>query len=206
MQQPVSPNVQHASCFFQHDIISPFSLNISQHALKRLDYSLLSPRSTYHKCHVMKKTAIKPPMWTHPSSHPRHHAYNHNCVMRPWRHSVSVSLQGLRVGGALSLSQARKVNVEQGCSVPDPCSSSPCPVNSYCSDNWDRFSCTCLTGQSAATVIRKHFQQLEGFMHCIPSHELVFNSRKYLFYFLKIHCHCLRKYYFSLWELFNCLS
>lgn len=57
------------------------------------------------------------------------------------------SLQGLRVGSALSLSQARKVNVEPGCVVPDPCSSSPCPTSSYCSDDWDSYSCTCLTGQ-----------------------------------------------------------
>uniref|UniRef100_A0A669EZN4 Cadherin EGF LAG seven-pass G-type receptor 2 n=1 Tax=Oreochromis niloticus TaxID=8128 RepID=A0A669EZN4_ORENI len=57
-----------------------------------------------------------------------------------------VSLQGLRVGGAVSLSQARKVNVEQGCSVPDPCSSSPCPSNSYCSDDWDSHSCKCING------------------------------------------------------------
>uniref|UniRef100_A0A7N8WQ47 Cadherin, EGF LAG seven-pass G-type receptor 2 n=1 Tax=Mastacembelus armatus TaxID=205130 RepID=A0A7N8WQ47_9TELE len=55
-------------------------------------------------------------------------------------------ISGLRVGGALGLSQARKVNVEPGCSVPDPCSSSPCPVNSYCNDDWDSYSCTCLTG------------------------------------------------------------
>lgn len=59
-----------------------------------------------------------------------------------------VALQGLRIGGALSLSQARKVNVEPGCSVPDPCSSNPCPANSYCRDDWDSHSCTCLTGQS----------------------------------------------------------
>ncbi|KAM9408206.1 cadherin EGF LAG seven-pass G-type receptor 2 [Pholidichthys leucotaenia] len=55
-------------------------------------------------------------------------------------------IQGLHMGGALSLSQARKVNVEQGCSVPDPCSSNPCPPNSYCSDDWDSYSCTCLNG------------------------------------------------------------
>ncbi|CAG06842.1 unnamed protein product [Tetraodon nigroviridis] len=55
-------------------------------------------------------------------------------------------IQGLRIGGALSLSQARKVNVEPGCSVPDPCSSNPCPANSYCRDDWDSHSCTCLTG------------------------------------------------------------
>uniref|UniRef100_A0A6Q2YZ44 Cadherin EGF LAG seven-pass G-type receptor 2 n=1 Tax=Esox lucius TaxID=8010 RepID=A0A6Q2YZ44_ESOLU len=61
-------------------------------------------------------------------------------------------VQGLRVGEtssgsvSLSLAQARRVNVEEGCSVPDPCVSSPCPPNSYCSDDWDGHSCTCLTG------------------------------------------------------------
>ncbi|XP_072308357.1 cadherin EGF LAG seven-pass G-type receptor 2 isoform X2 [Eucyclogobius newberryi] len=55
-------------------------------------------------------------------------------------------IQGLRVGGALSLSQARKVNVAQGCNIPDPCSSNPCPRNSYCSNDWDSYSCTCLAG------------------------------------------------------------
>ncbi|XP_029287123.1 cadherin EGF LAG seven-pass G-type receptor 2 isoform X1 [Cottoperca gobio] len=62
------------------------------------------------------------------------------------QHGFRGCIQGLRVGGALSLSQARKVNVEPGCSVPDPCSSSPCPLSSYCSDDWDSFSCTCLAG------------------------------------------------------------
>uniref|UniRef100_H2THB8 Cadherin, EGF LAG seven-pass G-type receptor 2 n=1 Tax=Takifugu rubripes TaxID=31033 RepID=H2THB8_TAKRU len=57
-----------------------------------------------------------------------------------------ISLQGLRIGGALSLSQARKVKVEPGCSVPDPCSSNPCPANSYCRDDWDSHSCTCHAG------------------------------------------------------------
>uniref|UniRef100_A0AAY4BCD1 Cadherin EGF LAG seven-pass G-type receptor 2 n=1 Tax=Denticeps clupeoides TaxID=299321 RepID=A0AAY4BCD1_9TELE len=58
-------------------------------------------------------------------------------------------IQGLSVGessSSLSLSQARKMNVEQGCSLADPCLSSPCPPNSYCSDDWDSYSCTCLTG------------------------------------------------------------
>ncbi|KAM8915162.1 cadherin EGF LAG seven-pass G-type receptor 2 isoform 1-T1 [Spinachia spinachia] len=62
------------------------------------------------------------------------------------QHGFRGCIQGLRVGGALSLSQARKVNVEAGCNVPDPCSSSPCPVSSYCSDDWDSHSCTCLAG------------------------------------------------------------
>ncbi|XP_041837378.1 cadherin EGF LAG seven-pass G-type receptor 2 isoform X2 [Melanotaenia boesemani] len=62
------------------------------------------------------------------------------------QHGFRGCIQGLRVGGALSLSQARKVNLEQGCSMPDPCSSNPCPANSYCSDDWDSYSCTCLSG------------------------------------------------------------
>ncbi|XP_061544471.1 cadherin EGF LAG seven-pass G-type receptor 2 [Phycodurus eques] len=62
------------------------------------------------------------------------------------QHGFRGCIQGLRVGGALSLSQARKVKVELGCNVPDPCSSSPCPANSYCSDDWDSYSCTCRPG------------------------------------------------------------
>eukprot|EP00066_Takifugu_rubripes_P022942 XP_011612208.1 PREDICTED: cadherin EGF LAG seven-pass G-type receptor 2 [Takifugu rubripes] len=61
-------------------------------------------------------------------------------------HGFRGCIQGLRIGGALSLSQARKVKVEPGCSVPDPCSSNPCPANSYCRDDWDSHSCTCHAG------------------------------------------------------------
>ncbi|XP_064589329.1 cadherin EGF LAG seven-pass G-type receptor 2 isoform X4 [Zonotrichia leucophrys gambelii] len=61
-------------------------------------------------------------------------------------------LQGLRVGDplvtadALSLAQAAQVNVEGGCALPDPCDSGPCPAHSYCSDDWDSFSCRCHPG------------------------------------------------------------
>ncbi|XP_069046547.1 cadherin EGF LAG seven-pass G-type receptor 2 isoform X2 [Lepisosteus oculatus] len=61
-------------------------------------------------------------------------------------------MQGVRIGEtsasavALNLIQAERVNVERGCSVPDPCDSSPCPANSYCSDDWDSFSCSCDPG------------------------------------------------------------
>ncbi|NXI34695.1 CELR2 protein, partial [Galbula dea] len=61
-------------------------------------------------------------------------------------------LQGVRVGEpsgsavALSLAQAAQVNVEEGCALPDPCDSGPCPPHSYCSDDWDSFSCRCHPG------------------------------------------------------------
>ncbi|NWI11111.1 CELR2 protein, partial [Crypturellus soui] len=61
-------------------------------------------------------------------------------------------LQGVRVGGpaagamALDVERAARVNVERGCALPDPCDSSPCPGNSYCSDDWDSFSCSCDPG------------------------------------------------------------
>uniref|UniRef100_A0A8C8D9C2 Cadherin EGF LAG seven-pass G-type receptor 2 n=1 Tax=Oncorhynchus tshawytscha TaxID=74940 RepID=A0A8C8D9C2_ONCTS len=88
-----------------------------------------------------------------PGGEPRHKAvlsFDHGlytCVLP----GVCVP-QGLRVGEtssssvSLSMSQARRVNMEQGCSVPDPCVSNTCPSNSYCSDDWDSHSCTCLTG------------------------------------------------------------
>ncbi|NXB58155.1 CELR2 protein, partial [Struthidea cinerea] len=49
-------------------------------------------------------------------------------------------------GRALSLAQAVQVNVEGGCALPDPCDSGPCPPHSYCSDDWDSFSCRCHPG------------------------------------------------------------
>ncbi|XP_069628056.1 cadherin EGF LAG seven-pass G-type receptor 2 isoform X1 [Haliaeetus albicilla] len=61
-------------------------------------------------------------------------------------------LQGVRVGEtaasavALSVAQAARVNVEGGCALPDPCDSGPCPPHSYCSDDWDSFSCRCHPG------------------------------------------------------------
>ncbi|XP_052329457.1 cadherin EGF LAG seven-pass G-type receptor 2-like isoform X4 [Oncorhynchus keta] len=67
-------------------------------------------------------------------------------------HGFRGCVQGLLVGETssssvpLSMSQARRVNMEQGCSVPDPCVSNTCPSNSYCNDDWDSHSCTCLTG------------------------------------------------------------
>ncbi|XP_075631852.1 cadherin EGF LAG seven-pass G-type receptor 2 isoform X3 [Balearica regulorum gibbericeps] len=61
-------------------------------------------------------------------------------------------LQGVHVGEtaasavALSVAQAARVNVEGGCALPDPCDSGPCPPHSYCSDDWDSFSCRCHPG------------------------------------------------------------
>ena len=91
----------------------------------------------------------------HPVSHSVTHTHFDaqtltNTHKQTWRFIPLVCVcvpQGLRVGDILTLSQARRFNVEQGCSVPDPCVSNPCPSNSYCSDDWDSHSCTCLTGQ-----------------------------------------------------------
>ncbi|XP_044871039.1 cadherin EGF LAG seven-pass G-type receptor 2 [Mauremys mutica] len=61
-------------------------------------------------------------------------------------------MQGVQIGEtaasavSLNVNQAEQVNVERGCSVPDPCDSSPCPANSYCNDDWDSFSCSCDPG------------------------------------------------------------
>ncbi|XP_072569096.1 cadherin EGF LAG seven-pass G-type receptor 2 [Paramormyrops kingsleyae] len=61
-------------------------------------------------------------------------------------------VQGVQVGKAsagtifLSMTQAKSHNVEPGCSLPDPCDSSPCPSSSYCSDDWDSYSCSCDPG------------------------------------------------------------
>ncbi|XP_060248873.1 cadherin EGF LAG seven-pass G-type receptor 2 isoform X3 [Meriones unguiculatus] len=61
-------------------------------------------------------------------------------------------LQGVRVSetpegvSALEPSRGESINVEPGCSWPDPCDSNPCPANSYCSNDWDSYSCSCDPG------------------------------------------------------------
>ncbi|XP_060765947.1 cadherin EGF LAG seven-pass G-type receptor 2 isoform X2 [Neoarius graeffei] len=56
-------------------------------------------------------------------------------------------VQGVRVSDAvLSVFQAHRLNVEDGCSVSDPCASSPCPTHSSCTNHWDSYTCTCLPG------------------------------------------------------------
>uniref|UniRef100_A0A8C4L141 Cadherin EGF LAG seven-pass G-type receptor 2 n=1 Tax=Equus asinus asinus TaxID=83772 RepID=A0A8C4L141_EQUAS len=61
-------------------------------------------------------------------------------------------LQGVRVSetpegvSSLDPSRGESINVEPGCSLPDPCDSNPCPANSYCSDDWDSYSCSCDPG------------------------------------------------------------
>lgn len=60
--------------------------------------------------------------------------------------------QGVRVSetpkgvSSLDPSRGESINVEPGCSLPDPCDSNPCPANSYCSDDWDSYSCSCDPG------------------------------------------------------------
>uniref|UniRef100_A0A672MRU0 Cadherin, EGF LAG seven-pass G-type receptor 2 n=1 Tax=Sinocyclocheilus grahami TaxID=75366 RepID=A0A672MRU0_SINGR len=59
---------------------------------------------------------------------------------------------GLRLGDSASalvfpsMHQADVVNVESGCSLPNPCGSNPCPAHSDCSDDWDTHSCRCHSG------------------------------------------------------------
>ncbi|XP_067097012.1 LOW QUALITY PROTEIN: cadherin EGF LAG seven-pass G-type receptor 3 [Osmerus mordax] len=41
---------------------------------------------------------------------------------------------------------SRAVKVETGCSVGNPCVSSPCPPHSRCADQWERHTCVCEPG------------------------------------------------------------
>uniref|UniRef100_A0A8B9LAZ8 Cadherin, EGF LAG seven-pass G-type receptor 2 n=1 Tax=Astyanax mexicanus TaxID=7994 RepID=A0A8B9LAZ8_ASTMX len=60
---------------------------------------------------------------------------------------VFVCLQGVSMGPvALSSDDVFRLNVESGCSVPDPCSSAPCPSHSHCTRHWDTHTCTCHSG------------------------------------------------------------
>ncbi|XP_071589956.1 cadherin EGF LAG seven-pass G-type receptor 1 isoform X6 [Heliangelus exortis] len=61
-------------------------------------------------------------------------------------------MQGIRMGetstniATLNMKQATKINVKEGCEVDNPCDSNPCPQHSYCSDDWDSYSCVCDPG------------------------------------------------------------
>ncbi|KAJ6666417.1 hypothetical protein lerEdw1_000691 [Lerista edwardsae] len=61
-------------------------------------------------------------------------------------------LQGVRMGetstnvATLNMKQAHKINVTEGCEVHNPCDFNPCPHHSYCSDDWDSYSCICDPG------------------------------------------------------------
>uniref|UniRef100_A0A8D3E5A0 Cadherin, EGF LAG seven-pass G-type receptor 3 n=1 Tax=Scophthalmus maximus TaxID=52904 RepID=A0A8D3E5A0_SCOMX len=59
-------------------------------------------------------------------------------------------IQGVRLGvrpDAPPLPRpSRTVKVETGCSVGNPCVSSPCPGHSRCSDQWERHTCACESG------------------------------------------------------------
>uniref|UniRef100_A0A4W5RPL4 Cadherin EGF LAG seven-pass G-type receptor 3 n=1 Tax=Hucho hucho TaxID=62062 RepID=A0A4W5RPL4_9TELE len=59
-------------------------------------------------------------------------------------------IQGVRLGvrpDATPLPRpSRAVKVETGCSVGNPCVSSPCPPHSRCCDDWERHTCLCEPG------------------------------------------------------------
>ncbi|XP_069792757.1 cadherin EGF LAG seven-pass G-type receptor 3-like isoform X1 [Narcine bancroftii] len=59
-------------------------------------------------------------------------------------------IQGVHLGdtsiGIAMPKPSHSLNVELGCTIPDLCDSSPCPVNSYCSDDWQAYSCICEPG------------------------------------------------------------
>ncbi|XP_074128198.1 cadherin EGF LAG seven-pass G-type receptor 1 isoform X2 [Sminthopsis crassicaudata] len=68
------------------------------------------------------------------------------------RQGFSGCMQGVRMGETstnivtLNMKEAIKVRVKDGCVLDNPCASSPCPEHSYCTDDWDSYSCTCDPG------------------------------------------------------------
>uniref|UniRef100_A0A8D3DHC2 Cadherin, EGF LAG seven-pass G-type receptor 3 n=1 Tax=Scophthalmus maximus TaxID=52904 RepID=A0A8D3DHC2_SCOMX len=55
-----------------------------------------------------------------------------------------LKVKHLHVGGVNE--SGKTVKVETGCSVGNPCVSSPCPGHSRCSDQWERHTCACESG------------------------------------------------------------
>ncbi|XP_072305440.1 cadherin EGF LAG seven-pass G-type receptor 3 isoform X2 [Eucyclogobius newberryi] len=65
-------------------------------------------------------------------------------------HGIKGCIQGVRLGVRPDPpplpKPSRSVKVEQGCTVGNPCVSSPCPSHSRCSDQWEKFTCDCDPG------------------------------------------------------------
>ncbi|XP_037498235.1 protocadherin-like wing polarity protein stan isoform X1 [Rhipicephalus sanguineus] len=57
-------------------------------------------------------------------------------------------IQDVRIGTSKEawLRPVMEQNVRDGCHVPDPCLSSPCPQHSTCVDTWEEFECRCDAG------------------------------------------------------------
>ncbi|XP_048356022.1 cadherin EGF LAG seven-pass G-type receptor 1 isoform X2 [Sphaerodactylus townsendi] len=68
------------------------------------------------------------------------------------QHGFYGCLQGVRMGetstnvATLNMHQAGNINVKEGCELDNPCDSNPCPQHSFCSDDWDSYSCVCDPG------------------------------------------------------------
>ena len=64
---------------------------------------------------------------------------------------LPLGFQGVRLGetaaGTALPKPSSTLNVEAGCTVPNPCDSSPCPLNSLCRDKWQTYSCVCKPGR-----------------------------------------------------------
>nr|XP_025039040.1 cadherin EGF LAG seven-pass G-type receptor 1 isoform X3 [Pelodiscus sinensis] len=68
-------------------------------------------------------------------------------------------MQGVRMGetstnvATLNMKQAIKINIKEGCEIDNPCDSSPCPQHSYCTDDWDSYSCVCDPGYFGSNCV-----------------------------------------------------
>ncbi|KAH0630148.1 hypothetical protein JD844_012822 [Phrynosoma platyrhinos] len=72
-------------------------------------------------------------------------------------HGFTGCIQGVRLGdtatGTALPKPSSTLNVEAGCTVPNPCDSNPCPANSICQDQWQSYSCVCQPGYYGGTCV-----------------------------------------------------
>uniref|UniRef100_A0A803SPJ0 Cadherin EGF LAG seven-pass G-type receptor 3 n=1 Tax=Anolis carolinensis TaxID=28377 RepID=A0A803SPJ0_ANOCA len=72
-------------------------------------------------------------------------------------HGFAGCIQGVRLGGTATGTALPKpsstLNVEAGCTVPNPCDSNPCPANSICQDKWQSYSCVCQPGHYGRSCV-----------------------------------------------------
>ncbi|KAK2497570.1 hypothetical protein MC885_008384, partial [Smutsia gigantea] len=85
-------------------------------------------------------------------------------------------MQGVRMGetatniATLSMNDALKVRVKDGCDGEDPCASSPCPLHSRCHGAWDGYSCVCEKGYFGRKCVDVcHLNPCEHVSACVHS-------------------------------------
>ena len=73
-------------------------------------------------------------------------------------------------------------NIQAGCHSDEVCSDNPCPINSYCVDEWNLFTCLCEEGWQVSAL---GFWAIDLVVYFIKMHECINMLEKLSFHWPK---------------------